>query len=81
MAHGPARPHRVQLAEFHFEHVAIKKQQGPERLVLGAGGNLVGGGQVRQVSLDLLGSHGIGMFDAMEENESANPLAVTPFGG
>lgn len=74
---GPLRPHNVvELRQLHAEHLAIQKEQGAERLVLGGGGDLVTHGQRGQECGDLGRAHVGGMPLVMEEDEPPDPVDV-----
>ncbi len=66
--------------DFLVQDLAVKKEEGAERLILGRGGYISILSQVSQEGLDLGGAHLCGMALVVEEDEAARPVHVSLFG-
>jgi hypothetical protein len=77
-AFGPAGVEGVKAGQVDAEDFLVEEEQGVEGLVLGAGGDVAGDGQVGEEEFDLGGAHGGGMtVDSVymrTENEQENRL-------
>ncbi len=71
--------HAIQPRQIDLQHLAVKKQQRRQGLILCRGRHTTGSGEVRQERLDLRAAHLPGMFLAVKENEAANPLQISVF--
>ena len=79
--HGESPPmrrshHRSKLPERAFEHVAIEKQQGAQRLILGRRTDPTGDRQVGQEGADLRFAEVLGVSLAVKQDEAANPMDI-----
>lgn len=70
----------VDPAEVFLEHVAVKEQDGAERLILGGGRHPFFHSQIAQESADLGFSHFRWVLLVVEENEPLDPMDVSLFG-
>jgi hypothetical protein len=66
--------HAIQPRQIDLQHLAVKKQQRGQRLVLRRGRHTTDGGEMRQECFDLRAAHLSRMFLAVKENEAANPV-------
>ena len=74
---GPARAHEaLEPGDAHAEHVLVEEQQPGERLVLGRGGHVAFGGEVREEGVDLDVAHVLRVTLAVEEDEAPDPAHV-----
>ena len=77
----PVGPGHIDGAvEFLVEDIAVEKEQGSQRLVLGGGGNVVVNSQVGQEGFDLGGAHFGGVALVVEQDKAPDPADVGFFG-
>jgi hypothetical protein len=75
-AFRPPGPHGVQPRQLDLQDLLIKEQQREERLLLGAGGDVLVDRQVSEERFDLGRSHVAGVALVVEEDEGARPAGV-----
>ncbi len=77
---GPPGPQGIEPGQCDPQHLLIQEEQGVEGLVLRAGRDMAVGRQVGQEALDLRGSQGGGVAQAVKADVALGPVGIAVFG-